>query len=338
MGKYPNRGVIDAYAGREPRRRAVDGAVEPPAWRPTSSRLAVGPDPLRGARAAAGRCASPSTPTTCVPVASSGPSPASSRPRSSTTSSTAAATGCASTPTSSATTRSAPRPAGSRSTASAHELDDDARGVHPRPLVGRALHGGRAGRRRGGRSPAAERVDDRHLVADALRAARRHPLRAPPLLPAPRVRRLAAGGAAGRHRAPRRPPRAVRRARARRRRCATTTAGCSAPCSTARWPTDRRGRSRSRRWATPASTSAPASTSGFDGHWHGEWRGDLHVDGEHIADCTDVETGPPHPPVPRLPRAGRRPGRRRHRLRQPAEPRRRRRTPRSGLTEEASFM
>ena len=29
---------------------------------------------------------------------------------------------------------------------------------------------------------------------------------------------------------------------------------------------------------------------GFDGHWHGEWRGDLHVDGEHIADCTDVET------------------------------------------------
>ena len=29
---------------------------------------------------------------------------------------------------------------------------------------------------------------------------------------------------------------------------------------------------------------------GFDGHWHGEWRGDLHVDGEHLADCTDVDT------------------------------------------------
>ena len=28
---------------------------------------------------------------------------------------------------------------------------------------------------------------------------------------------------------------------------------------------------------------------GFDGHWHGEWRGDLHVDGEHIADCTPVD-------------------------------------------------
>jgi hypothetical protein len=29
---------------------------------------------------------------------------------------------------------------------------------------------------------------------------------------------------------------------------------------------------------------------GLDGHWHGEWRGDLHVDGEHLADCTDVDT------------------------------------------------
>jgi hypothetical protein len=28
---------------------------------------------------------------------------------------------------------------------------------------------------------------------------------------------------------------------------------------------------------------------GFDGHHHGEWRGDLHVDGEHIADCTTPE-------------------------------------------------
>ena len=29
---------------------------------------------------------------------------------------------------------------------------------------------------------------------------------------------------------------------------------------------------------------------GFDGHWHGEWRGELHVDGEHIPDCTDPAT------------------------------------------------
>jgi hypothetical protein len=26
---------------------------------------------------------------------------------------------------------------------------------------------------------------------------------------------------------------------------------------------------------------------GFDGHWHGQWRGPLHVDGEHFADCSD---------------------------------------------------
>jgi hypothetical protein len=28
---------------------------------------------------------------------------------------------------------------------------------------------------------------------------------------------------------------------------------------------------------------------GFDGHHHGEWRGDHHVDGEHIADCSTPE-------------------------------------------------
>jgi hypothetical protein len=28
---------------------------------------------------------------------------------------------------------------------------------------------------------------------------------------------------------------------------------------------------------------------GFDGHHHGEWRGDLHVEGEHVADCTTPE-------------------------------------------------
>ncbi len=29
---------------------------------------------------------------------------------------------------------------------------------------------------------------------------------------------------------------------------------------------------------------------GLDGHWHGEWRGELHVDGEHVADCSDPAT------------------------------------------------
>ncbi|MBW2290758.1 MAG: hypothetical protein JRG89_02180 [Deltaproteobacteria bacterium] len=29
---------------------------------------------------------------------------------------------------------------------------------------------------------------------------------------------------------------------------------------------------------------------GLDDHWHGEWRGNLHVDGEYVADCGDPET------------------------------------------------
>ena len=29
---------------------------------------------------------------------------------------------------------------------------------------------------------------------------------------------------------------------------------------------------------------------GFDGHHHGEWRGEHHVDGEHVADCADPES------------------------------------------------
>lgn len=28
---------------------------------------------------------------------------------------------------------------------------------------------------------------------------------------------------------------------------------------------------------------------GFDGHWHGEWRGRQHIDGEHVADCTTFD-------------------------------------------------
>jgi len=30
----------------------------------------------------------------------------------------------------------------------------------------------------------------------------------------------------------------------------------------------------------------PGLYFGFDGHWHGEWRGPLSVEGEHIPDCT----------------------------------------------------
>jgi len=48
--------------------------------------------------------------------------------------------------------------------------------------------------------------------------------------------------------------------------------------------------------ARPLSVTALGATGfhlgtglyfGFDGHWHGEWRGDLHTDGEHVPDCAD---------------------------------------------------
>jgi hypothetical protein len=51
--------------------------------------------------------------------------------------------------------------------------------------------------------------------------------------------------------------------------------------------------------ARPVSVEAMGDTGfhlggglyfGLDGHHHGEWRGKLHVDGEHISDCTDPTT------------------------------------------------
>ena len=38
---------------------------------------------------------------------------------------------------------------------------------------------------------------------------------------------------------------------------------------------------------------------GLDGHHHGEWRGDLFVEGEHVPDCADPGRGPPPAPDPR---------------------------------------
>ncbi|MBW2386573.1 MAG: hypothetical protein JRG92_23335, partial [Deltaproteobacteria bacterium] len=29
---------------------------------------------------------------------------------------------------------------------------------------------------------------------------------------------------------------------------------------------------------------------GLDDHWHGEWRGTFHLDGEYLADCSEPET------------------------------------------------
>ena len=55
---------------------------------------------------------------------------------------------------------------------------------------------------------------------------------------------------------------------------------------------------------------------GFDGHHHGEWRGELHVDGERIDDCSTAENARRRPPDPRHRRAHHRSRRRRRRLRQ----------------------
>ncbi len=186
MGKYPNRGVLDAYAGVSRGRRAVDGAVEPQAVARASSDRRSGPSATRCSSRCA-RCASASTPTTSCRSPSSGPSPAPCRPRSSSTSSTAAATGCDSTRTSSATTTSGPASGWVEIDGERTRARRPDGGVDPRPLVGRPLHGGRAARRRGRRARPSGRADDRHVVADALRAARRQPLRDPRLLPAPRV-------------------------------------------------------------------------------------------------------------------------------------------------------
>jgi hypothetical protein len=34
----------------------------------------------------------------------------------------------------------------------------------------------------------------------------------------------------------------------------------------------------------------PGLYFGWHGHWHGQWRGELHVEGEHIPDCSDPDT------------------------------------------------
>lgn len=52
------------------------------------------------------------------------------------------------------------------------------------------------------------------------------------------------------------------------------------------------GEARTYRVEPASSTGFHLGTGlygGFDGHFHGEWRGELHVDGEHVARCDDVE-------------------------------------------------
>ena len=294
MGKYPNRGVLDAYAGVSRGDRAVDGAVEPQAVARRRVASRSGPiryEVLEPLRVGALRARRQRRRADQLRVDLHRRRAAA---RSRSTSSTAAATGCGSTPTSSATTRSAPRTGWVEVDGERIELDDDDVGLDPRPLVGRALHGRRAGRptSRTRRVPPSVSTTV-HLVADPLRAARRHPLR--------RCTSTTSATAFGdwqrielqggfEHPDGRREPFAALVPDARRR--ATTTAGCSAASSHC---TMADGSARPLTVTALGDTGFHLGTGlyfGFDGHWHGEWRGDLHVDGEHIADCTDADDAP----------------------------------------------
>ncbi len=68
LGKYPNRNVMDGYAGisRGVEQRTVRASRRLDA---APALTTVGPYPLRGRRARCGRCASSSRPTTSQPVA-----------------------------------------------------------------------------------------------------------------------------------------------------------------------------------------------------------------------------------------------------------------------------
>ena len=69
LGKYTNRNVMDALRAASPAASSRSPCGRAAASRPSPSCTVDRPDPLRGARAAAARCASRSTPTTCQPIA-----------------------------------------------------------------------------------------------------------------------------------------------------------------------------------------------------------------------------------------------------------------------------
>ena len=289
-GKYTNRNVIDAYAGGLARRRAVDGAGQPPPRaRPGAHRRRA--DPLRGARAAAASSGSRSTPTTCSPSRSSGRS----RPRCRRRSRTAPHT-----------RDRLPHVGGPRALPPDRRrlgLGRDRRRARPSSTPTRwvSTRDHSWGVRYGvgvpppdrpepsTRSPGLGVPDD--LVPDAVRARRRHALRdAPPLPDRHRaglgiVHKIVMGGVEhpdGRVRAVARPRRPSSRYDPANRRLRG---------GVVRATTGRRRRPASSTSRSLDDTGFHLGAGlyfGFDGHHHGEWRGELHVDGEHIADCTDA--------------------------------------------------
>ena len=317
MGKYPNRGVLDAYAGISIGEAAVDGALEPPAGaRRRTAR--DGTDPLRGAGAAERRAVQPGAQRRAADqlrvdvhgrgavrarAARAPPQPRRAPPR----------------------RRHRPLPpdrhrhrvgrgrrrAASSSTTRRRSPPATTRGA----CATWSARRWRTWRRRPGRATCRPRSSGRRSSASAPTAA------ATASTPTTSATASAAGSASSSKAASSTPTGAASRGprSCRTPRSTTTPAG---------WPRAELDFTMADGTARPITVTAVGDTGfhlgtglyfGFDGHWHGEWRGDLHVDGEHIADCTDPDDRPPHPPDPRQPRPRRRPGRRRRRLRQPPE-------------------
>ncbi len=102
------------------------------------------------------------------------------------------------------------------------------------------------------------------------------------------------------------------------------TAGCSAARCRA---TLEDGSPRRFRLEVPTATGFHLGAGlyfGWQGHHHGEWRGELHVDGERLDDCSEPVARPRAPPAPRHRRRRPRPRHRRRGTRQlPADDHRR---------------
>ncbi len=288
MGKYPNRGVLDAYAGisigkqqwtvRSSRRLAPD--VE---------RLETGPIRYEVLEPLARRAVQPGRQRRAARSASSGPSPARCRAPSSSPSTTAAATASGSTPTSSATTRSAPPPAGPRSTAPASSSTtptsvstrDHSWGV--RYMVGAPVEDVEEAARPSSVSTTViwspilcERPDGSRYGIHTYY--QRHGIGG--------WQRIELQGG-------------IEHPDGRREPWAALVPHAEVDDATRRLSAAQLDFTMADGSARPITVTAVGDTGfhlgtglyfGFDGHWHGEWRGDLHVDGEHLADCTDPDT------------------------------------------------
>ena len=285
LGKYPNRNVMDGYAGISRGVRAAHRAGQP-ASRRRAGAARHGPDPLRGRRAPAFGAFRPRGQRRAADrlrLALRGHRAA----RRSRTAPTCAR-GSGWDPTWCATTRSA--------LASGWvEVEGVRTEISPDTWVSTRDHSwgvrydvGLPPRDLEPRDPLAGLVVPHDLEPHRHAAPRRQPVRAVPALPDRRGTRFhPQAGGHGRGRTTRRDGRALRRPRSRRSPSTPSTAGCGAGPSR---PRTADGSVRTLEIEAVSDTGFHLGAGlyfGLDGHHHGEWRGDLHVEGEHIPDCAD---------------------------------------------------